>query len=71
MNKKLIKKVAKVIGKKLAIHELSIVYADNGILPHSKTTVMSAFIWGETPQGADFWYEIDRGNWPYNYERKS
>ena len=25
MNKKLIKKVAKVIGKKLAIHELSIV----------------------------------------------
>ena len=71
MNKKLIKKVAKVIGKKLAIHELSIVYADNGILPHSKTTVMSAFTWSETPQGGHFWNAIDCGIWPYNYERKS
>jgi len=70
MNKKLIKQVAKVIGKELAVHELSIVeeagldsiYAD-------ADTVHSAFIWGKTPQGIDFWSNIEMGRWPYNCKR--
>lgn len=70
MNKKVIRQVAKVIGKKLAVHELRIAGATR--LPPTNTKgddVYSAFVWDETPQGSDFWYNIDRGKWPYNYER--
>ena len=68
MNKHLVKQVAKVIGKKLAVHELSIVesaslVAANGIY------VNAAFTWCDTPQGFDFWISINRGQWPYNYTR--
>ena len=70
MNKKLIKKVAKVIGKKLAIHELSIVESA-GLITNNGRYVHEALLWYDTPQGGDFWISIHRGQWPYNYERKS
>jgi hypothetical protein len=68
VNKKLIKQVAKVIGKKLAVHELSIVDAAGLVFTHADT-VHLAFLWAETPQGESFWCDINLGKWPYNYKR--
>jgi hypothetical protein len=70
MNKQLVKQVAKVIGKKLAKHELSIVDAVR-LEPTnaSADTIHGAFIWATTPQGVDFWCDINNGKWPYNYKR--
>ena len=70
MNKKLIKQVAWVIGKKLAVHELSIVEA--AILESTSAsagTIHEAFVWEKTPQGIDFWIDIRQGRWPYNCKR--
>ena len=70
MNKQLVKRVAKGIGKKLAIHELSIVEAAG--LDSTKAdaeAIHLAFLWGETPQGIDFWIDIRQGRWPYNCKR--
>jgi diaminopimelate decarboxylase len=69
MNKQLVKQVAKVIGKKLAKHELSIVDAGGGLVFTHADTVHLAFIWSETPQGEPFWCDINLGKWPYNYKR--
>jgi len=70
MNKQLIKQVAKVIGKKLAVHELNIVNAANEVIQDDDAkTVITAFDWGDTPQGCDFWHYIYCGVWPYNYTR--
>lgn len=70
MNKQLIKQVAKVVGKKLAVHELSIVDAAHNIIQNDEAkTILSAFAWSDTPQGSDFWHSINRGDWPYNYTR--
>ena len=72
MNKQLVKRVAKGIGKKLAIHELSIVEAAG--LDSTKAdaeAIHLAFLWGKTPQGFAFWCDINNGEWPYNYKRKS
>jgi hypothetical protein len=69
MNKQLIKQVAKVIGKKLAKHELSIVYAARLPCATDSSELAKAFTWSKTPQGEDFWYVIRRGRWPYNYKR--
>jgi hypothetical protein len=68
MNKQLVKQVAKVIGKKLAKHELSIVDAAGLVFTHADT-VHLAFLWAKTPQGKDFWDAIDQGKWPYSYKR--
>ena len=68
MNKYLIKEVAKVIGKKLAIHELSIVESADFTNPDGRY-VNTAFSWCDSPQGVDFWVSINRGEWPYNYTR--
>jgi len=72
MNNKLIKQVAEVIGKKLAKHELSIVEAAGltDTVPDADT-IHKAFVWAITPQGGEFWYNINNGWWPYNYKRKS
>ena len=70
MNKQLIKQVAKVIGKKLAVHELSIVDAAHNIIQNDEgKAVISAFVWADTPQGDDFWLDIQGNRWPYNYTR--
>ena len=70
MNKQLIKQVARVIGKKLAVHELSIAYATPDIFKNDESeTVMKAFAWVDTPQGSDFWLDIEGNDWPYNYTR--
>ncbi len=69
MNKKLIKEVARVIGKKLAVHELSIVNANSIIQDDEAETIRSAFAWADTPQGVDFWLDIQGNHWPYNYTR--
>jgi hypothetical protein len=69
MNKQLVKQVAEVIGKKLAKHELSIVYAGDWFTNSHATCVLNAFPWGETPQGEGFWFDINLGKWPYNYKR--
>ena len=68
MNKHLVKQVAKVIGKKLAVHELSIVESAGLINPRG-FSLHSAFSWYDTPQGGDLWLLINRGQWPYNYTR--
>ena len=68
MNKKLIKQVAKVIGKNLAKHELSIAYASDCTNNHA-ACLYDAFSWVETPQGGDFWEDVYHGKWPYNYKR--
>ena len=68
MNKELIKQVAEVIGKELAIHELSLVCAYN-YTDNDAVCVYDAFIWEDTPQGEDFWHDINIGRWPYNYTR--
>jgi hypothetical protein len=71
-NKQLVKQVAWVIGKKLAIHELSIVDAVRLETTNaSADTIHRAFIWATTPQGVDFWHEIDCGRWPYSYVTKN
>ena len=70
MNKQLIKQVAWVIGKKLAKHELSIVEAVGLTSTYTDVeTIHSAFVWEDTPQGVDFWCDINLGKWPYNYKR--
>lgn len=70
MNKQLIKQVARVIGKKLAVHELSIVEHAIGIPSfYNHTRLMNAFAWADTPQGSDFWLDIAGNRWPYNYTR--
>jgi hypothetical protein len=69
MNKQLVKQVAKVIGKKLAKHELSIVYAARLPCATDSSVIAHAFTWRKTPQGARFWVDIRRGRWPYSYER--
>ena len=66
MNKKLIKQVAKVTGKKRAIHELSLAAK----YTHFANTdrILSAFDWMHTPQGRDFWQDIYESEWPYTYK---
>jgi len=68
MNKHLVKQVSKVIGKKLAVHELSILES-MGLINPTGYSVSSAISWYDTPQGGDFWMYINRGQWPYNYTR--
>ena len=49
MNEKLIEQVAKVIGKNLAIHELSIVDAAGLPCATDSSELAKAFTWSKTP----------------------
>lgn len=69
MSKHLVKQVAKVIGKKLAVHELSIVAASDTQWEWYDLELEVAFRWDDTPQGSKFWRTIHMGRWPYNYTR--
>lgn len=57
------KQVADVIGEERASIELQKVI-DSGCtsLSASGNNIFEAFIWTETPQGLDFWWQIDEGN---------
>ena len=66
MNKKLIKQVAKVIGKKRAIHELNLAARDTHF--SGSDDILKAFDWMLTPQGRYFWQDIYEGEWPYTYK---
>ena len=66
MNKRLIKQVAKVIGKKRAKHELNLAARDVELTDSGD--VLTAFDWMLTPQGRFFWQDIYEGEWPYMYK---
>jgi hypothetical protein len=67
MNKKIIKQVSTVIGKKRALHELNLAARDT-YFSGGGVSISFEFMWQETPQGWDFWYDIDQGKWPYTYK---
>lgn len=63
-------KVAKVIGVASAIEELQKV-EDEANIDYFSNRLIGSFVWEESPQGHQFWYDVNMGVVPIDYDRES